>query len=418
VLTNLVSNAVKFTDHGEIVVRVEKESETERVVMVRSSVADTGIGIPPEVLPRLFQAFSQADGSTTRRFGGTGLGLAISKRLVELMGGKIGIDSQPGRGSMFWFTLPLEKQPAATIPPLRPAETRSLAGLRVLIVDDNATQRGFLRQQAEAWRMNHLVAGSGEEALALLRREAAAHRPFDLVVADTLAPPVDGVGLARAIRADPALSKARVVLLTTMANRLDRDSLEQHGIAACLTKPVKQSRLHDILSQAAEDLLLATPAPSAQLADNTVFITAKPAAPVRPVRILLVEDNVVNQKVTLRQLQKLGYSADAVANGLEALEALRRFPYSIILMDCQMPEMDGYEATRHIRQMEERQRSQGTPRPAKVIIALTAKALQGDREKCIEAGMDDYVSKPVQISELEAALQRAVETVGPSPGNS
>ncbi len=408
VLTNLAANAVKFTQHGEVVVRVTKETETDSQVMIRVAVSDTGIGITPEAQRRLFQPFTQADGSTTRKYGGTGLGLAISRQLVEAMGGIIGVESEVGKGSTFWFTLTLEKQVKGTHT-VRQRKSE-LADLRVLVVDDNATNRKIVHQQVLSWGMLNGGAEDAQTALEMLREAAAAGHPFDLAILDMQMPEVDGLMLARMIKSDPAIAGARLVMMTSLGQRND-DRIRAAGISAYLTKPVKQSYLFDCLVTVMERekavptdqvykkagrSALKHPAPRP---DAEAPSAAVPASAAKPARILLAEDNMVNQKVALRQLQKLGYAADAVANGSEALEALRSIPYDLVLMDCQMPDMDGYEATRQIRLREPVGRH--TP-----VIAMTAHALEGDREKCLQSGMDDYLAKPVKPNELAAILEK------------
>jgi two-component system sensor histidine kinase/response regulator len=390
ILTNLVSNAVKFTEGGEVTVRVAKEDERPTQVMLRFEVKDTGIGISPEAQGRLFKAFSQADNSTTRKYGGTGLGLAVSKQLVEMMSGQIGVESKAGEGSTFWFTVLLEKQS----PALASSETTkgNLVNRRVLIVDENSTNRLELEHQTETWKMRSKSAGNAEEALRMLR-EASAADPFDLVILDQQLLEIDGMLLARTLKADPAIAKTRLVLLASMGQSLDPGQMKAAGIDACLTRPVKQARLFDCLT-------LVMP----QAPPKSSPVTAAPGSehrPVRKLRVLLAEDNLLNQKVTLGQLRKLGYSADAVANGLEVLEAIGRIPYDVILMDCQMPEMDGYEATRQVRVYEQEKQK----RPA-FIIAMTAHAMVGDREKCLASGMNHYLSKPVRLDELRRMLER------------
>jgi signal transduction histidine kinase/CheY-like chemotaxis protein len=395
VLTNLIGNAVKFTEAGEVIVRAEKQSETEERVVVRFTVSDTGIGISEAVQRNLFKTFVQADGSTTRKYGGTGLGLAISKQLVELMGGHIGVTSEPGKGSTFWFTAGFDKQPSKA-QAARP-EVSSLDKLRVLIVDDNATNRKILSHQLTSWGMFHEEADSGLTALDALRGAATQGAAFDLAILDLMMPGMDGFELARAIKSDPAIAGVRLVLLTSYGRCEDDAAAREIGVAAYLTKPVRQSQLYDCLSTVVGHAPVASEkdAPPGSSAGRAL----KESTKMSPKLILLAEDNIVNQKVAARQLQKLGYRADLVANGLEALEALERIPYDLVLMDCQMPEMDGYEATAEIRRREGD--AKHTP-----IVAMTANALEGDREKCIAAGMDDYVSKPVKPEELGAVLGR------------
>ena len=408
VLTNLLSNGVKFTEHGEVVVTVTVAHETTDHVRLHFAVSDTGIGIAEETRGRLFQAFSQADSSTTRKYGGTGLGLAISKQLVELMGGEIGVDSTPGAGSTFWFTANFEKQPAP--PPPAARRKADLQNLHVLIVDDNATNRLIVHHQVTSWGMADGEAAGGAEALALLRREAALGHPYDLVILDMQMPEMDGVMLARAIKADPAIAPTRLVMLTSLGHRGDSAELRDVGVEACLGKPVKQSQLYDCLATllAPDSDEAATAAPLVRAAATTapVVVDQLPVEQRKNVRILVAEDNVINQKVALRQLHKLGYSADAVANGVEAVAASRMIPYDIILMDCQMPEMDGFEATAAIRRRENLEGAAGSSTGHIPIIAMTANALEGDRERCLAVGMDDYVSKPVRPDVLAATLAR------------
>jgi two-component system sensor histidine kinase/response regulator len=404
ILANLIGNAIKFTETGEIVVQVFKESETETHAVVRFNVQDTGIGIPPETQARLFQAFSQADGSTTRKYGGTGLGLAISKQLVAMMDGQIGVHSEPGHGSTFWFTTLLEKQAADAKAPGRYG--RDLFDLRVLVVDDNATNRQILSHQILAWRMRPGSAVGGDEALTVLRAAAAEGNPYGLALLDVQMPEMDGLTLARAIKADPAIAGTRLIVLTSLGQALTAGELDEIGIDAYVSKPVKPSRLFDCLVNAmgeTTDLSVFTKSVVAAFVPNPSDLNPQ----IEKMRILLAEDNIVNQKVALGQLRKLRYRADSVANGLEVLAALQLAPYDIILMDCQMPEMDGYEATRAIRKQEQ---SLGKACPWKspvYIIAMTANAMQGDREKCLAMGMDDYLSKPVRPLELRAALERS-----------
>ncbi len=414
VVINLLGNAVKFTDRGEVLVRATKESETETHVILRLAVSDTGIGIPEEAQRRLFQSFTQADGSTTRKYGGTGLGLAISKQLVELMGGEIGVESTPNKGSTFWFTARLEKQ-SVSPPVTAPASRADLRGLRVLVVDDNVISRNHLIHQTASWGMLPTEAESGPRALELLTSAALQGEPFEVVLIDLNMPGMDGFELARAIKADANIAAARLVLLPSLAQRGDGAAARQAGIAAYLTKPVKESQLFDCLMTVmgeAKEAALDSGMASFKLVTRHTLQEVKTSSRSH---ILIAEDNIVNQKVAALQLTKLGYRVDVVADGKEVLEALERIPYDVILMDCQMPEMDGYETTREIRRRE------GSSKHT-TIIAMTANALESDREKCLAAGMDDYVSKPVKSEELTRVLQiwedhrvGAPETIGAAP---
>ena len=391
ILMNLVGNAIKFTERGEVVVRVVLAETDGDLAAVRFEVQDTGIGIAPETSARLFQPFAQADGSNTRRYGGTGLGLAISKRLTELMQGEIGLESAPGRGSTFWFTARLERGPTESAPVAAPR--LELIGRRILIVDDNATNRKILKHQLENWKAQTEIAEDGPEALRRLRAAATAGRPYELALLDMQMPGMDGLDLARVVKADPTIAPTRLVLLTSIGSRGRDLSAREIGIAASLTKPIRQAQLYDVLTL----VLGAGPAPAAR------EVQARPASPppaaVRRPRILVAEDNPVNQKVAVHLLEKLGYQADVVSNGREAVEALGRIEYPLVLMDCQMPELDGFEATAEIRRRETGDRHT-------VIVAMTAAAMQGDREQCLAAGMDDYLAKPVKPDQLGAVLTR------------
>ncbi|MGI9078917.1 MAG: PAS domain S-box protein, partial [Gemmatimonadaceae bacterium] len=397
VLTNLVNNGVKFTERGEVIVRAMKESETGSHVRVRFSVTDTGIGVSEATQARLFRAFVQADGTTTRKYGGTGLGLAISKQLAESMGGEIGVESNPGKSSVFWFTARLEKQKIAA--KAVPRHHADLDGLRVLIVDDNATNRKILIHETTSWKLIPSEAEDGNRALEMLRAAAAQNELYDIALLDSQMPEMDGFRLARAIKDDARIASVPLVLMSSFGQR--RGQVEREtGFAAYLAKPVRQSHLLDCLvtvlgksGVTALQLNLATPARLA-----TRHASEEHETRARKF-ILIAEDNPVNRKVAARQVENLGYRADLVANGLEAIEALARIRYDLVLMDCQMPQMDGYQATAAIRLREGRSRH--TP-----IIAMTANAMGGDREKCLAAGMDDYIPKPVKVEELGKVLDR------------
>ena len=409
ILINLVGNAIKFTEQGEVVIRVAVESESEGSIILRFSVIDTGIGINKEAQGRLFEAFSQADSSTTRRYGGTGLGLAISKRLVSLMDGRIGLESVPEKGTTFWFTARFERQskPANLLGTLPP----HLLNLRVLVVDDNATNRQILRHQIFAWKMQRGSAASGFEALETLRAAANAGAPYDIALLDMQMPEMDGMTLARAIKADPVIASTRLIILTALGQVMNAAELRAHGIAGSLVKPVKQSRLFECLvkitgTQAAAEMgLRPGDKPRLEAPDRPQARAAEATAAPR-IRILLAEDNKVNQKVAIGQLARIGFTAHAVASGLEVLEAIKQATFDVILMDCQMPELDGYETSQEIRRQEREASGMYGVSPHIHIIAMTANAMQGDREKCLASGMDDYITKPVHLVDLRAALER------------
>jgi CheY-like chemotaxis protein len=396
-----VGNAVKFTQLGEIVVRVTKEAETaSRRVSLKFSVTDTGIGISPAVQAKLFQPFVQADGSTTRRFGGTGLGLAISRQLVAMMHGEIHVESTEGKGTTFWFTAEFPQQEAAMR--VIPRKT-NLSGQRALIVDDNTTNREILERQLGAWRCDTVVAADGPEALACVRRAVSINQPFSFAILDMQMPDMDGMELARRLRDEPGCAGLKLIILSSMGRMLNQADLKAAGVSLSLMKPVRQSQLHDAivssLSHASRDPFPPRPAEAPVLPAKT--------AEVKPLRILLAEDNLVNQHVARLQLAKFGYQADVVADGRAALAAVQTKPCDIVLMDCQMPELDGYEAARRIRSWEAERRNAGEQHEPVYIIAMTANAMEGDREACLAAGMNDYVSKPVRAPDLAAAIARA-----------
>ena len=420
ILSNLIGNAVKFTHQGEVMMHVTRSQESADRTLIEFAVVDTGIGIAPEVQERLFKPFSQADTSTTRKFGGTGLGLAICKQLVEQMGGQIGIESTPGQGSTFRFTVWLTHQPTRPTPLPR----GSLSGRRVCIVDDNATNRRILEQYAFQWGLQSATASEGYHALALLRDAATKGAPFDLAILDLQMPGMNGLELAHAIKSDPLLTATRLVLLTSMGMRGQAEQAKQAGIAAYLPKPIHRSHLYDCLTMIVDrpansspDVLEVGSASRPRDVLVTRHVIKEAARAARP-HILVAEDTIANQKIVVAQLDKLGYRADVVANGLEAVDAVARIRYALVLMDCQMPEMDGWEATAMIRKQEGARGSQRLP-----IIAITAHAMPRDREMCRRAGMDDYLVKPVRLEEIRVVLSRWISeqsssAVEKEPGSS
>ncbi len=484
VLMNLAGNAIKFTERGEVEVGVDVENaeretrneEQERIEMrgpvclssedrglrqpprtsnlqpppclpqtsglqrsalsvVRFSVRDSGIGISKEAQARLFQSFSQADGSTTRKYGGTGLGLAICKQLVGMMEGQIGVESEPGVGSTFWFSIPLAL--SQEIVPARTDGREDLRGLHVCVVDDNATNRRVLEEYLARLDMTVVAVDGGRRALEALRNAVAGGRPFDLALLDEGMPDMSGIDLAKAIKSATSLAPTRLLLLSSYGKRWDSAALAALGIDAFLSKPLRQSHLYDCLATVmigsqVGDRARVAPSP----ADSRSSSTREGSEVLRPedkgLRILLVEDNQVNQMVAVAMLQKFGYHVEVANHGREALERLQAGAYAAVLMDCQMPEMDGFEATRQIRAREsaagtryealgERAETPSpTPRPLPItprhipIIAMTANAMKGDREKCLEAGMDDYVTKPVKQEELAKVLKKWTD---PSAGS-
>jgi signal transduction histidine kinase/DNA-binding response OmpR family regulator/HPt (histidine-containing phosphotransfer) domain-containing protein len=458
VLLNLLGNAVKFTDAGEIVVRVSAEPAGGACLRLRVEVADTGIGLDPATAARLFESFTQADASTTRRFGGTGLGLAICKQLVELMGGRIGVESQVGAGSTFWFTVPLDvvtEAPAGQAP-------IALAGMRVLGVDDNATNRAILMGNLVGWSTRPAVVSDATEALRVLGEAAAAGDPFEVAIVDLQMPGTDGLELGRRIRATSALDSTRLILLTSSAHRVHARLARAAGFETFLVKPARVASLYDALAgvagrQRAETAPATSPPAPAEpghrqpaAAEDGRHQSAaaepghrepvaaergrrQPLSLVRgagdgeqggtndqdaereallPRHVLVVDDNSINQTLAARMLEKLGCQVDVAANGLEAVAAVEQQRYDAVLMDCQMPEMDGFEATMAVRRMP-------TERSRTPIIAMTAGAMSGEREKCLAAGMDEYITKPITIAALNDVLGSCTAAVpgpaGPDP---
>jgi len=407
VLTNFVGNAIKFTESGEVMLQAFLEQERDQSVRIRFEVTDTGIGIAEEVQSKLFAPFTQADSSTTRKYGGTGLGLSISKQLVELMGGKVGLRSQAGQGSTFWCTAEFLKQ-TLSVQSITPAA--DLSGRRMLIVDDNESNRTLLHHLATGWGMTADQAEDAAAALSCVERAARTQVPYDVAILDMLMPGKDGLQLAKELKAHPDGSRMRLVILTSLIQPGHAELARQAGFTAYLTKPVRHDQLQGCLRAV---LGLTTAMTEGHVGSDhgsspvAALITRHTLLENRPKpRVLVAEDNVVNQKLTVRMLERLGYQPDVVSNGREALSALERSKYEAIVMDCQMPEMDGYEATRRIRQEE--QRADMPDKPHIPIIALTANAMQGDRDRCQAAGMDDYLAKPVKTQDLGIILGRWV----------
>ncbi len=408
ILTNLLSNAIKFTASGHVLVDVEELEHDSRGSLIRLAVRDTGIGIAPEGQALLFTHFTQADSSTTRRFGGTGLGLAISRNLTHLMGGDMGVESVVGEGSTFWATFRLPVQQDA--PPVSTPD--ALAGTRVLIVEHRAIYRDVLAEQLESWGLQVDTVATGTAALDRLAMACRSPSPFQIAFLSASLPDLDARGLARTIGTDPRFGSPSLVVLAQSGRRGDAAMFHAAGFAAYLSRPIRTSTLVDALLEIrlrrrtgrTGDLitrhsLAETPPDESGIPSSPASLV--PAEPVSPgARVLVVEDNIVNQRVAVRMFQKLGCHTDVAANGVEAVSMVRGFPYDLVVMDCQMPEMDGYEATGLIRQQEEGEDSR-IP-----IIAMTANAMTGDREKCLEAGMDDYVSKPIRLDDLRRLLDR------------
>ena len=395
ILINLIGNALKFTGKGEVGIRVNLESEDNTHATLRFGVTDTGIGIPQDRMERLFRSFSQVDGSTTRKYGGTGLGLTISKKLSAMMGGRIGVVSAPEKGAEFWFTAEFEKQPAGQ--PSSVVIPEDIRGKRVLIVDDNATNRHILRDLLKKWQCRCDEVSGGEGALEALQAGVEGKDRYDIAVIDMQMPRMDGQMLGTRIKQMPSIRDTEMILMTSMGDRGDAKRFTDIGFAAYLTKPVKPSQLYDCLTSVmGSRKRRATILPQPIVTRHTLAEDKK-----RRVRILLAEDNVINQKVAANILKKLGYITDIVTNGREAVAALEKTAYHIVLMDCQMPELDGYAATAEIRRPASKVLDHRVP-----VIAMTAHAMKGDREKCIDAGMDDYLAKPVNPQALADMLKR------------
>jgi signal transduction histidine kinase/DNA-binding response OmpR family regulator len=403
ILTNLIGNAIKFTEHGHVLLDVEissSSSSSDSEAVLRFAVTDTGIGIPPDRLRHIFEKFTQADASTTRRFGGTGLGLAITRQLTDLMGGRIEVSSKVGKGSTFTVALPLRIDRRA---PSAPPRTVDLIGLRVLVLDDNEVNRRVVHEQITTFRMRNGSFGSAPDALEGLRRAVYEGDPYDIAIADFQMPDMDGETFAREVKADPKLSGTIVVLLTSVGQTREMAALREAGIFACLTKPVRQSQLLNTLAAAWASRNERRPTPAK--GERRLNPIPPPTVPMfngYSPRVLVVEDNVINQRIAARLLQNFGCTVDVVANGREAVEMIDTISYDLVLMDVQMPEMDGFAATGEVRRG-------GGPHPSVPIVAMTANAMAGDRERCLAAGMNDYLSKPVHPSDLQRVLHHWVK---------
>ena len=395
ILINLGGNAVKFTQHGSVTIHTTLNTQEERRATLCFTIRDTGIGIPPEKQEMLFTPFTQADSSTTRKYGGTGLGLSISRQLAEMMGGDIGLESEVGQGTAFWFTAVFEKQSLSQLP--MPVPLANLTGVRVLVVDDHAANRLLVTTLLKNWGCRFDEAIDGETALARLHEAAIAGDPYPVALLDMLMPKMDGAELGRLIKENEKLRETKLIMMTSLAERGDAARFSSLGFAGYLTKPLRQSQFRECLAMVLGRNETQTPnAPIGIITRHTVSEAQK-----RRARILLAEDNVTNQLVAVKILEKLGYRADVVANGQEAITALKDIPYDLVLMDVQMPEMDGFQATRQIRSPKSKVRNHQIP-----IIAMTAHAMQGDRERCLHAGMDDYVSKPISRQALAETLSK------------
>ena len=413
ILMNLLSNAIKFTEQGQVAVKVRSEPAGTEQAVIRVEVEDTGIGIRAEHQRHIFDAFAQADGSTTRKYGGTGLGLAICTRLATLMEGSIGVQSEVGRGSRFWFTVTLKREPAESVA-CQPPPDVVLKAIRILVVDDNDTNREILTHQLAAWGIQHDCAGAAEEASRRMLIAVRQNRPYDIVILDREMPEMDGVTLAKQIKSDSELQGVRVIMLSSVNQLTETGQWFTMGIDLYLNKPVRQVELLDAILTVTRG----EPAKSAPGKAKAKAELSGPAPGKFNGHVLLAEDNSVNQELAQAMLKGLGLSVTLVANGREAVEAVTGAPfdrmqraYDVILMDCQMPDMDGYDASRKIRDWEACQDAAA----ALPIVALTANAMAGDRERCLAAGMSDYLSKPFSQEQLAAILARWLPLAATAP---
>ena len=397
VLLNLIGNAIKFTTNGEIFLSVSLLNETEGNVTLKFEVKDTGIGIPEDKLDIIFESFRQTDTSTTRMYGGTGLGLSISKKLTELMGGEIGVISKPGTGSTFWFTAQFDKQ--SGLSKQQWEQDPDIKGKRFLIVDDNNTNLAVLKGYIEAWGCFCDLANSGEIALSMMNAVAKVNAPFDAVITDMCMPGMDGTELGRRIKDDPKLKDTTLIMLTSQGIRGDASTISKIGFEAYLTKPIKRSQLFDCLIEVLTNKHRKEQTKRPQIITKHTISEEKR----KKIRILLVEDNIINQKLAMRLIKNFGFNADCVLNGKEAIKTLESNNYDIVLMDIQMPEMDGLEATKIIRDPDSNVLNHNIK-----IIAMTAHAMQGDKERCINSGMNDYTNKPINPQELLNSIERQI----------
>jgi signal transduction histidine kinase/CheY-like chemotaxis protein len=393
IVINLVGNAIKFTERGEIAVKVFRQSQDSSDNVFHFTVSDTGIGIPREKLDVIFNPFSQADSSTTRKYGGTGLGLTISSRLVGMMGGKTWVESEVGRGSQFHFTIQLGVAEAKAVQVGTIAPPEFLRGVKVLVVDDNRTNRRILEAMLMRWQMIPSSAEGGALALAQLSIAKEEGRPFRLILTDMNMPDMDGFTLIEKIRQRPELSAATIMMLTSAGHRGDAIRCQELGVAAYLLKPIRQSELREAIAR-----VLGAPERGGAIPLITRYALQETREPNSSLRVLLAEDNLVNQRLAVRMIEKRGHHVTVAGTGKEAVAALEKETFDVVLMDVQMPEMDGFEATAAIRGKE---KATGLHQP---IIALTAHAMKGDREKCLAAGMDGYLTKPIRSQELYEVL--------------
>ena len=415
VLLNLINNAIKFTKEGEVKVDISLMNKTNETATIRVAISDTGMGIAPATQERLFEPFQQADSSTTREYGGTGLGLAICKKLVEQMGGIIGVDSQLGKGSTFWFTAEFSKQPPDT---QLPEQTQNLDGFRVCCIDDHPVNRQLLEKYFEDWGMYVELASTPREGLHIIRQAQQQGNPFHLAIVDMEMPEMNGMTLARTIKADPQLTDIHLILLSSLGRQDADREVKASGFSDYLTKPIRRN----VLKQTLETIMghetqIVPPSDTPMVTPLSSLESAKQESQ----RILIVDDHQVNQQLAVLMIQRLGHKADVAANGQEALAALKNIPYALILMDCHMPIMDGYEATKKIREAEIL-REEGTdkaspnalrlpPPPHQIpIIAMTANAMPEDREKCLQSGMNDYLPKPIRLDTLAQSLEQWLPT--------